>query len=478
MQETETVGVGIDFGTSNSVAALFDGTTLAVVDFGQGRNSIPSATYLNRDYQALTGQEAIDEYIADNIGRRVELAAVKIGEARTSTGQYDDTGLPQTADSQAIYSPAMFDVNLPGRLFYGTKQLLASLEEDALPVFEKYYRLEAIITPILLRIRQALANEARCKFTIEMLPVHVEIGRPVNFEFGGDKGNERAVARLCTAFGNAGFTDQEMCFEPVAAAMSYLNSEGRREAGTVMTVDFGGGTLDFSILRAGVQGFSVLGTYGIGLGGNHVDQTLFRALLFPLLGRGSMVRYSTADGPIEKQFPFENYADFLLNWPVSYTLNQNSYITPIREIIMAGGKDAVTFQRLLDLIQFNYSYLIFDYIRRFKECFSTQEQATLDIPELDITLTLEREEFDRVILDIVQTFEQAMQQAVSRTGLREAEIDRVICVGGSTQIPAIKAVLQKHFPDRVVEHDIFTSVASGLAIQDYHRRLADGNRSR
>ena len=104
-------GIGIDFGTSNSVAAIFDGQTVRIVEFGKGKNSLPSATYLNSSLLAITGQDALDAYIEDNTGRRVELAAIALGEANTSTGSYDsESGLPQTAQPNLIFSQAMFDL--------------------------------------------------------------------------------------------------------------------------------------------------------------------------------------------------------------------------------------------------------------------------------------------------------------------------------------------------------------------------------
>ena len=150
------LGVGIDFGTSNSVAAVFDGVDMRIMEFGPGRSSLPSATYLDRTYLAVTGQEALDAYIRDNVGRRVELAAVPLGHARLSTGSYDEQGLPQTADSHLVFSEARFDVNLPGRLFYGSKQLLADEASSLFPVFERQFRIEAIITPIILRLKDAV----------------------------------------------------------------------------------------------------------------------------------------------------------------------------------------------------------------------------------------------------------------------------------------------------------------------------------
>ncbi len=465
------IGIGIDFGTSNTVAALFDGTTVHLVDFGAGKHSLPSATYLDSSLVAVAGQEALDAYIEDNLGRRVELASVALGEARTSTGSYDaETSLPQVAQSNLIFSAAMFDVNLPGRLFYGAKQLLTAADETVLPVFDRPFRLEAVITPILLRVRDGV----EAKFVhlhASGTGDHAVIGRPVHFERSGNGGDERAVARLGAAFAHAGFDDQLFCYEPVAAAINYLHSQPERASGTLLTVDFGGGTLDFCLFRDGEQGFTVLGTHGVALGGNHIDQLLFRKLLFPLLGEGTSGKFFTADGFVHTRFAFAEYAELLLNWPVSYLLNQNRYLTPVREMIRDGGEHASKFQRLLDLIQFNYSYLVLQQIKAFKESFATQSQATLDLPELDIRLTLQRAEFEATIAPATTQFEEALEQALLHTGAKAGEIDRVICVGGSTCLPPVMAALQRRFPGRVVTHDIFTSVAAGLAIRDYQRQV-------
>lgn len=466
---SHNLGIGIDFGTSNSVAALYDGRAVQVIEFGAGKRSLPSATYLDSSLLAITGQEALDAYIADNIGRRVELAAVPIGHARVSTGSYDEQGLPQLAQSHLLFSAAQHDVNLPGRLFYGTKQLLSSADDTVMQVFNKPYRLEAVITPILLRIREQIEAALQARGA-EPAPEHAVLGRPVHYERSAEGGDERAVRRLNTAGANAGFRDRELCYEPVAAALNYLQAQTERVPGTLLTVDFGGGTLDFCLFRDDRAGFTVLGTHGVALGGNHIDQLLFRKLLFPLLGEGASGRFFTADGFIDAHFAFADYAEQLLNWPVSYLLNQNRYLTPIREMIQHRGPETAKFQRLLDLIQFNYSYLVLQHIRAFKESFATQEEATLDLPELDLALTLDRAKFNALIAPAVAQFSAALDTTLIQSGIAADQVDRVICVGGSTQLSAVKAVLQRRFPGRVVDHEIFTSVAAGLAIRDWQRR--------
>ena len=70
----------------------------------------------------------------------------------------------------------------------------------------------------------------------------------------------------------------------------------------------------------------MIATHGVALGGDHIDQRLFRVLLFPALGKGEIWRRRGIDKEeIETRFPFEDYEELLLNWAVTYTLNQNQY---------------------------------------------------------------------------------------------------------------------------------------------------------
>ena len=82
------VGVGIDFGTSNSAAAIFDGEALRLVRLEDDDDIIPSATYIDRALTAKTGQQAVSQYIADNTGRTVELIPEVVGE----TSQFVENG--------------------------------------------------------------------------------------------------------------------------------------------------------------------------------------------------------------------------------------------------------------------------------------------------------------------------------------------------------------------------------------------------
>jgi hypothetical chaperone protein len=453
--------VGVDFGTSNSAAAIFDGETVCLIRLEADDSIIPSATYIDRSLTAKTGQIAVDQYIADNTGRTVELIPEVVGESSqfVDDGGGDEIAEVQTA-TQKIYGAPVTDSSLQGRLFRGTKRLLGDEEVRRLMVFDHPFRLVALITPLLLRIRQSIEADIG-KFS------QAHLGHPVNFE-GRDKfSNQLAMSRLGEAFGYAGITRQHFYPEPVAASVSFLYANPSAEGETVLSLDFGGGTLDFCLLRREGEGFKVIATHGIGLGGDHLDQILFRQLLFPHLGKGELWKRRGFDREIETRFPFEEFEELLVNWAVTYTLNQNKYTTPVMERIASGGPNTIKFERLRDIIKHNLSYLLFSRIRELKADLSHAEVARLDVPEIDLEIELSRREFETMIREPLHRVAEALDVTVAKAGLHNDQVDIVLRTGGSSLIPAVLGLLEDRFSGRVVDHDPFTSVAAGLAIANF-----------
>jgi hypothetical chaperone protein len=455
------VGVGVDFGTSNSAAAIFDGESVRLVQLESDDSIVPSATYIDRSLTAKTGQLAVDQYIADNTGRTVELIPEVVGETSqfVDDGGGDEISEVQTA-TQKIYGAAVTDSSLQGRLFRGTKRLLGDEEVRRLMVFDHPFRLVALITPLLLRISKSIEADIG-----SFAGAH--LGHPVNFE-GRDKfSNQLAMSRLGEAFGYAGVTKRSFYPEPIAASVSFLHANPTAQGETVLSLDFGGGTLDFCLLRREGEGFNVIATHGIGLGGDHLDQILFRQLLFPHLGKGEVWKRRGFDREIETRFPFEEFEDLLVNWAVTYTLNQNKFTTPVMERIASGGPNTIKFERLRDIIKHNLSYLLFTRIRKLKADLSHAEVARLDVPEIDLEIELSRREFERMISEPLQRVAEALDVTVAKAGLRNDQVDIVLRTGGSSLIPAVLGLLEDRFPGRVVDHDPFSSVAAGLAIANY-----------
>ncbi len=452
-------GIGIDFGTSNSAAAVFDGEQVRLVQLSELNPIMPSANYIDRDFASTIGQLAIDDYISDNQGRKVELSVEVIGEARTSAGTAD--GPASESETSKVYGQAFNDASLPGRLFRGTKRLLGNTASDKTVIFSRPFRLVALVTPILVGIRKALRRSVDNS-------TQACIGHPVNFE-GMEQGrNNVALQRLSESYRHAGITEQSFCPEPTAAAISYLYNYPHSRDQLMLTLDFGGGTLDFCILRRKGTEFSVEATHGIALGGDKIDQTIFRELVFPLLGKGERWSRLVDGTEVDTLFPFAEFEELLINWPVSYMLNQNKYTASVMQRMVLPDEGAIKFKRLYDLIKQNYSYQVFEAIKAFKAELSVSDSAVLDIPEIDIEVRLDRWEFELMITDRLFELERAISLILDKAGLQADDIDLVLRTGGSSLIPAVKDILENQFPGKVVEHDPFTSVAAGLAIADYY----------
>lgn len=478
------LGIGVDFGTSNSAAATFDGEQVRLAQLepaaleitrpartgpeaGAERDGaiMPSAAYIDRERRTRTGREAVQRYVADNTGRRVELVPEVVGKALLAVGNGSaDARNPGDSVAVDVYGEATSDVGMQGRLFLGTKRLLGRADSQRLMVFDQPFRLVALITPILLRIRRALAAQrggagGGCA------------GHPVHFEGREQFRNQLALSRLGEAYGYAGFGKPRFFPEPIAAAVSFLHARPGVDGDHLLGVDFGGGTLDFCVLERERPGlaFRVLATHGIALGGDHIDRRLFRELLFPLLGRGERWTRPGEYGDIDTLFPFEDFEELLLNWAVTYLLNQNRYMSAVQSRIAQGGPARRKFRRLRELIQQNLGYMLFQAIRDLKARLSAADEAVLDIPEIDVALRLTRAGFERMIADMLARIEQAVAHVLASAKLPPTAIDIVLRSGGSSLIPAVHGLLEERFPARVVDHDPFTGVAAGLAIADYHQ---------
>jgi len=476
------IGVGIDFGTSNSAAACFDGTSVRLVVLepgkdGSGQAIMPTATHIDRDLQTSIGEAAVEQYIEDNRDRIVELTPEIIGQGQLLVNEASSNDPHSEAEiaTQSVYGAATIDRGMPGRLFRGVKRLLGNPGIKRLLVFDKPFRVVALITPILLHIRKRLEQE----LSEPIADVH--FGHPVLFEGNDEFRNDVAFARLKEATDYAGFKQLNFYPEPVAATLSYLHDRFGQtdsedlsatavsdEQGRVLTLDFGGGTLDLSVIQFNGLKFSVLATAGLSLGGDHIDQLIFKELLFPLLGKGEIWSRVRDGQLVENEFPFDEYEAKLLNWAVTYTLNQNHYRAKLAECIGAGGPAATKFERLDDLITHNHSYLVFQSIKNAKAALSSVEETILDVPELDISIPFNRQQFEQMMSGMLDEIDALLNLVLQRANCSVDDIDVVIRTGGSSQIAAVRRLLETRFPGKVTEHDPFTSVAAGLAIASYY----------
>jgi hypothetical chaperone protein len=463
------LGIGIDFGTSNSSVALYDGERIEylAIEADAPREVMPSALYLNRRLEARTGRRAIAEYMRENAERVVQLTRESVGEIEVTVSGGDEIQGPKDqggaiTDTYAVH--AFTDRDMPGRLFRSVKRWLGDSAIERVRVFDARYRIVALLTPMLGRLHGEAVRAAAGRSH------GVFVGRPVRFEGRGDDAERVAVARLRESYGYAGLADPTLYPEPIAAVQSYLHRVPARPGEKLLAFDFGGGTLDLTVVRAEGEQLEILSTHGVGLGGDAIDRLIYRAWLFPELGEGARVPTPVGDGLKPLPFPFSQFAERLLNWPLAYELNRPD----LRELIVqgsrAGGEAGQRLARLHELVTRNLAYRAFQTIERAKLELSERESARLELPELDLELAITRDDFETLLGPMLEEIRDCVNSALSRAGVGPDDISVVVRTGGSSRIPAVIAALGEIFPGRVVEHDAFTGIAAGLAIASYRSR--------
>jgi hypothetical chaperone protein len=84
---------------------------------------------------------------------------------------------------------------------------------------------------------------------------------------------------------------------------------------------------------------------------------------------------------------------------------------------------------------------------------------------VDIRAEVRRADFEIWIADDLRRIEAAMDAALARAGVGAGAIDRVFLTGGSSLIPAIRALFDRRFGvDRIATGGELTSIAHGLAL--------------
>src|SRR5512136_617751 len=84
--------IGLDFGTTNSGAAVFDGQRVLPFPLDplcRDPAVIRSTLYITRDHQVSIGQEAIDAYYRQNIGRPSRMVRQYVGEIEVTLAGVD-----------------------------------------------------------------------------------------------------------------------------------------------------------------------------------------------------------------------------------------------------------------------------------------------------------------------------------------------------------------------------------------------------
>ena len=153
------------------------------------------------------------------------------------------------------------------------------------------------------------------------------------------KGLARHATKLCA--GAAGMQVLTLINEPTAAAICYgLNAQ---EDQTVLVYDFGGGTLDVTILRIHHGIFEEISSKGIGkLGGDDLDTTLAQ-----LIGKRFQERtsYDILNSPYKQQFMLAVEKAKIELSTEQVTVARKAELVPERHLSLEEEIDRHTFER-------------------------------------------------------------------------------------------------------------------------------------
>jgi hypothetical chaperone protein len=440
--------IGMDFGTTNSGIAAYDGREVTVLPLDPSAPNprvARTAIYITNEQAVTIGRAAVDLYFAHNIGRPVRMQRVWVGEIEViADGVYYVTDVYSWADALS-----------PGRLFLSIKTGLRDVKYPGTIIGQFYYSLENLITLYLTVTR------ARAKRLLGQEVRQVVLGRPVHFA-DTPEGDRIAEARLLHAAFGAGYETVYLQYEPIAAAYSYGRELVRPE--NVLVFDFGGGTLDLTVMRLGEGRPRVLATGGVPIAGDVFDQKLVRAKLPRHFGEGSFYgpRHKALTVP---QWIYDSFSD----WQTIMQLQSVENKKILREIA-ATAQRRYQIEALLALTSSNYGLKLFDIVEGAKRMLSDKRGAEIALngSGFDVREFVTRGEFEGIIRGETRTIEHHLLETVAQSGLLPEQIDAVIRTGGSAQIPAFQEMLGRHFGEAKVRSiDTFSSVTAGLGICAY-----------
>jgi hypothetical chaperone protein len=412
--------VGLDFGTTNSVVAF------------AGDSDEPPHLI------ALDGPDGADE---------VFRSALCFWQDEDVRG-----GLAAEAGPAAIHE--YLELPSDSRFLQSFKSVAASPSFETAPVFTKRYRFEELGRLFLNKLAGHASGQ------LDRLE-RVVVGRPVHYA-GARPDPALARTRYDAMF--AGFADEvHYVYEPLAAAFSYASR--LEEPATLLVADFGGGTSDFSVVRveeAGARQRCVpLGHAGVGLAGDRFDQRIVDRLVLPWLGKGG--QYRSFDKLLD--IPGGWFADFS-DWS-KLALMRNHRTLDELERLQRTALDPDAIGRMIAMIKHELGLPLYDAVGRLKRALSEDDRATFRFSGagVEIEAAVTRADFESWIAPDMARIAAAVDEALANAGVTQENIDRVFLTGGTSLVPAVRALFADRFgSDRIMSGGELTSIAHGLAL--------------
>ena len=405
--------LGIDFGTSNSAMAWRDTQGNArLISLEGDALAMPTAVFYNtEDHTTHFGRDALKHYLEGT----------------------------------------------EGRLMRSLKSLLGSpLLMETTQIGHAQISFQDIIATFLATLRE------RATQSLGTAPRRVVMGRPVHFVDEDPVRDAQAEASLRQAVESVGFEAVSFQLEPIAAALDY--EQRLSQESTVLVVDLGGGTSDFTVVRLGPdrmqradRSADILATTGVHIGGTDYDRQLNLAQVMPLLGYKHI-------GPAQREVPSRVFFD-LATWHLIHWQYQPKAISHA-QTLRSNYSDPRLHERLMRVLTERHGHHMAHEVEQAKIRCSLQQADTgidLSVIERDLHAPL-RVAVQAHLHDLLARTVTCARECVQAAGLTDASLGAIYLTGGSSALSTFQQALQAEFAGvPLVEGDLFGGVALGLA---------------
>lgn len=403
---TEAV-LAVDFGTSNSAAAVLADGRVRRLPIEAGAETLPTAVFFP-------------------VG-----GAMQIGQAATEALIEGEEGRYMRSLKSVLGTPLMHETRLIG----GKRRSLAD-----------------VITAFLTTLRERAEAQTGQQFR------RVLSGRPVHFHTADAARDAQAEADLRACYLAAGFAEVAFLPEPEAAARASVGEAG--EVGLI--VDIGGGTSDFTLFRR-ASGVEILASHGVRLGGTDFDHAISLSHVMPEFGLGGELTRTLGEGRLP--VPKAVYVD-LASWamiPFLYTAEVRRMV----DDLVAHAVDRVRMERLRTVLRDELGHDVAFAVERGKIAANGGARGAIPLglvePGLNVPVT--EGTMNAALGDAREGLVRAVYDTLTLAQTAPGGVDHVILVGGSSLMRVVADVMRQICPGaRVSRAEAFTAVVDGLAL--------------
>ena len=476
------VFAGIDYGTSNCLAATIDGDEPKLVPLENGDTNLLSAVYAATEEDLLpevdeailqkriagakaqqrrekkSDEEKFREYLKKELTDQ-EIRSREIGVLKREIAAQDqEKGINETLrESEDIrygWSALKAHLQDPDNGYF-VKSPKAFLGADLRP-YDKD-RFVQITTKILSYIKRSIEQSENAEVK------NAVIGRPVSFYTKAEeKRDKQAIDILNKGSMAAGFQGVEFVVEPVAAALEYERTLSSEKV--VLVFDAGGGTTDCTMMKLGPSEKqesdrlqSVIGVAGIRLGGTDIDIKLAYRDIMPIVGK----ELCQDNGlPLPAQLFWDaaavNDVNAQMRFYSEFTRRDIDYFSRT-----VGGQQL---KRLKKLQKQRLTMRLNRSAELAKIYLSDKTPITLPLKylEKDLDVKINRKQLKEAARIEIDQMANQMEEAVKKSGVQP---DALFLTGGTARSPIMRTAIREKFPKTPIhDGDHSGSVVKGLAL--------------